>query len=114
MKKVKAFTNVELLIVVASILILGSIILAVVEAPPSRDAISHNGTNSTISIQVGDTVYIDTLSITGVVNEINEIHDRYPLPQKATLLIKGTNGIPNELQNVDVRLLKKVQPTPQG
>ena len=102
MKKVKAFTLVEVMVVVAIIAILVAMIIPVIAAKHR-----HDQNRALIQFQVGDNVYIDALSVTGVVNNINVFYD---VP-RATLLVKSTNGTPATIEGVDVRLLKKVPPT---
>ena len=107
MKKASAFTVIELLVVIAIIAILAAMLLPKLAAA-KRKVQQQQSADQTIHFKVGDVVYIDTLSITGVVSDLD-----YFGIVKATLLLKGTNGIPCVFQNVDVRLLKKVPPTPE-
>ena len=95
-KKVKAFTLIEALVIFAMVTM-----LIVMFLPIFND--TYKGV---IKTQVGDAVYIDTLCITGIVNSYN-----WP---RVTLLVKGTNGLPVQLEAIDVRLLKKVPPSPEN
>ena len=102
MKKIKAFTLVELLIVIAIVSMLSVLIgLPIMVNRQNRQNAPH--------VTVGDTMYIDSLNITGIVNAVQY----YEGHRKVSLLIKGTNGIPITLNDLDARLLKKVSPSPK-
>ncbi len=102
MKKIKAFTLVEVMAVVCIVGLLATMLIPIIAAKHRRDK-----NQAQIQFQVGDNVYIDAMSVTGVVNNINNLYD---VP-RATLLVKSTNGTPATLESVDVRLLKKVPPS---
>jgi hypothetical protein len=104
MKKVKAFSIFELM---ALVCVLNIIVIFIILLVTNTHIHSQNKTLT--QFQVGDNVYIDALSITGIVDNINNLYD---IP-RATLLIKSTNGTPTSIENVDVRLLKKVHPSPE-
>jgi prepilin-type N-terminal cleavage/methylation domain-containing protein len=105
MKKVKAFSLVEVMVVFAIICILFAMLIPVLVTAHNRRVFAHS-----IVFHVGDTVSIDALSITGVVVNVNSV---YNWPQ-ATLLVKGINGLPTEINPVDIRLLKKVPPSSES
>jgi len=103
-KKVKAFTLIEMLVVLGIICIIAAVIL------PAFVFLKRHTQQQSVTYQVGEAVYIDTLCITGIVNGVNNLY-QWP---RVSLLIKGTNGLPSQLELVDVRLLKKVPPSPQS
>ena len=107
MKKANAFTLIEVFVTIAIIAFIGALLIPALAAA-KRKAQQQQSTDQPIHFKVGDVVYIDTLSITGVVSDLDDFG-----MLKATLLLKGTNGVPCEFPNVDVRLLKKVPPTPE-
>jgi prepilin-type N-terminal cleavage/methylation domain-containing protein len=107
MKKVKAFTLIEMLIALAIIGLVLASIIPVFSIGHKRRAQEHA---NVLQLKVGGAVYIDALCITGVVNTVNNLWD---IP-RVTLLMKGTNGFPTQLESVDVRLLKKVPPSPES
>ena len=105
MKKVKAFTLAEFMVAIAIIAIFLAILLPALVASHNRLSKEHS-----MALQIGDTVSIDALSITGVVINVNAVYN-WP---RATLLVKGINGLPTEINPVDIRLLKKVPPSSES
>lgn len=102
MKKIKAFTLVELLVVIVIVSIFSVLIgLPIIMYHPSH--------RSAPQVLVGNTMYIDALNITGIVNNVQYYNGHC----KVSFLIKGTNGIPITLNDLDARLLKKVSPSPK-
>ena len=102
MKKIKAFTLVELL----TVIVIVSIFSVLIGLPI---IMYHTRHQSAPQVLVGSTMYIDALNITGVVNNV-QYYDGH---RKVSLLIKGTNGISITLNDLDARLLKKVSPSPK-
>ena len=106
MKKIKAFTLFELLMVIAIVAILAAMAIPMIAFKKNHDEMQKAG----ILFNVGDTVYIETLSVTGVVNHMTTIFDQ----STVNLIVKSTNGVLSEFNGVDTRLLKKVPPTPES
>lgn len=108
-----AFTLIELLITLALIGIIGIILafgalamrgcMKMNENNKVRQEQSHPDNNV---IYVGDTVYIPSLSITGVVN-MRPAFGGIPL---IDIMVKNTNGSPQIIKGINIALLKKIAP----
>ena len=96
-KNKRAFTLVELLAGVAIAAVFIALLIPALATLSRRKNISSN---PAASLNVGDTVYIDGLNVTGKVNRISFGY--------ATLLMVGTNGVPVVLDNIDANVLTKV------
>ena len=107
-----AFTLIELLITLALIGIIGITLafgalamrgcMKMNENNQSRLEQAHPDNNI---IYVGDTVYIPSLSITGVVN----MRPAFGIPF-IDIMVKNTNGSPHIIKGINIALLKKITP----
>lgn len=103
MKKVKAFTVIEALVVVAILAILAALCLPDILGVKHRKDIQA----SNLTLKVGDSVYIESLGVTGVVNRSRAgVEWSY-----IDLIVKSTNGTVIMLKDVDAHIVKKVPPS---
>ena len=112
MKNKTAFTLIELLVVIAIItILLGMFVPAFKKAKLRAETIKERQrqeqTTPSVIFNVGDVVYIDSLSITGIVNSSNVGIGPFQNPY-VDILIKNTNGLPTLLERINVTLLKKI------
>lgn len=109
MKTKSAFTVIELLVVMAIIATLAGMIypalkIARVKANRIQSERSNKTINITSSFNVGDTVYIDGMDVTGKVNMIWNFDNSTTVD----ILIKDTNGFPKTIEKINSSILKKV------
>lgn len=106
MKKVKAFTLIEALVVVAIVCILLAMLIPAIAAGRKADLQKK----AAISYQIGDAVYIESLSVTGVVN-----HSSVGIGwSRVDLIVKSTNGTVTMLKEVEAQLVKRVPPNAEN
>ena len=107
MKKVKAFTLIEVMIIVA---IIGILAAMVIPAFIHAKAQTNREQNAITAYHIGDSVYIESLGVTGIVNRsVVGINWNY-----VDLIVKSTNGAVAMLNDVDARLVKRVPPSPES
>ena len=106
MKKVKAFTIIEFLVVLAIIFILIAMLLPALFAAKHRQDLQEAG----MTLKVGDSVYIESLGVTGVVNRAVA----YVNWSSVEVIVKTTNGTVSMIKDIDARLLKKVPLSPEN
>lgn len=70
---------------------------------PALIRINNTKPEITTTFNIGDTVYIGGLDITGRVI--------YFGAELVDMLVKGTNSIPTKLMNIPIKLINKAQPT---
>lgn len=87
LNRLKAFTLVEVLVVIAIIAIFAAILIPV-----------FTRTNSAKRLRVGDKVSIPTLNIKGVVDRVNF--------ESVSVVVVGRDGYPTKM-TVDYRILEK-------
>jgi prepilin-type N-terminal cleavage/methylation domain-containing protein len=101
MKNRKAFTLVELLIVISIIALLCAMLIPTIDAARKRADLKA----VPIQFNVGDTLYIPDMGITGRVNQVWRVFGYEP---SVDMWVKGTNGLLTLMEKVNMKLLKKV------
>lgn len=112
MKKLKAFTLVELMVIIAMIGIFSIFVISMVYISKFRTNTQKG--KPAIEFKVGDFVYFYTTPITTVTGMVDNIsREGLGFPLIAALNIQGTNGMPYKY-GVNVDLLHKVPETAEN
>jgi hypothetical protein len=93
--KNRAFTLLELLMVVFAIVLTSIVILSI--------AISKSNNDAKSSFSIGDTVTLEISNDCVITGRVSQA-----VYKQANIMIMGTNGIPTVLNNIPTSFLKKV------
>ena len=108
MKNKNAFTLIEVLIIIAIIALLTALLLPALQtAKKKAEQQRQEQTNPSQTFNVGDTIYIEEMGITG---KVASIYNGFSYPIIVNILVKGSNGVPVVVENISTTLLKKIQP----
>jgi len=108
MKNKNAFTLIEFLIIIAIVgFLVGILLPAFQTARKKAEQQRQEQTNPSPTFQVGDTIYIEEMGVTG---KVASIYNSFQYPIAVNILVKGSNGVPVVVENINTALLKKVQP----
>lgn len=99
----KAFTLIELMIVVAIIGILAAFLIPALKAA-NKQAERQRYQQPQIVFHVGDTVSINGINSTGVVNYVEDYGGR-----RIDIIVKNDSGGVTELKDVNTAIVKKIQ-----
>lgn len=108
--KKSAVTLIELLVVIAIIAIFSGMVFSSLKLKPAREKQNQTQLEHKVyksSFNVGDTVYIDGMDITGKVNMIWGDDGS----SNIDILVKDTNGLPKMIEKINSAILKKVPST---